>query len=86
MSEQKEGWSLAVIAEILQAIDAGCLELARQHDCPEVRIYRQGFVAALVAVAQRLGVDFTPGQLVGVKVLSVQELRELVGLLELPLG
>jgi len=50
------------IANILLAIDEANLDMTARFDAPEVRIYRQGFAAALTAVATAFGLRVSGGR------------------------
>lgn len=49
-------WFKDEIEDILLAIDEANLDMASRFDTPEVRIYRQGFTAAISAVATAFGI------------------------------
>ena len=74
-------WFRDGIENILLAIDEANLDMVSRFDAPEVRIYRQGFAAAISAVATAFGVRYTsprtiPAQTTNVIDLPVQEWRE----------
>lgn len=49
-------WFEEDVRRILCAVDQANLETCCQHNCTEVKIYRQGFAAAIRAVATAFGV------------------------------
>jgi hypothetical protein len=49
-------WFKDGIENILLAIDEANLDMVSRFDAPEVRIYRQGFAAAISAVATAFGI------------------------------
>ena len=53
-------WFSDGIENILLAIDEANLDIVSRFDAPEVRIYRQGFTAALGAVATAFGISSAP--------------------------
>lgn len=55
-------WFKDGIRDILLAIDEANLDMVSRFDAPEVRIYRQGFAAALTAVATAFGIRFSGGR------------------------
>lgn len=44
------------LQRILSAVNQAHLDACHQNDCPEVRIYRMGFAAAIRAIATAFGV------------------------------
>jgi hypothetical protein len=74
-------WFRDGIENILLAIDEANLDMVSHFDAPEVRIYRQGFAAAISAMATAFGIRYTsprtiPAQTTNVIDLPVQEWRE----------
>jgi hypothetical protein len=74
-------WFKDEIENILLAIDEANLDMVSRFDAPEVRIYRQGFAAAISAVATAFGIRYTalrttPTQTAHILDLPVQEWRE----------
>jgi hypothetical protein len=74
-------WFKDGIENILLAIDEANLDMVSHFDAPEVRIYRQGFAAAISAAATAFGIRYasprtTPTQTAHVLDLPVQEWRE----------
>jgi hypothetical protein len=74
-------WFRDGIKNILLAIDEANLAMVSHFDAPEVRIYRQGFAAAIRAVATAFGIRYAsprtmPAQTTNVIDLPVQEWRE----------
>jgi len=55
-------WFKDGIENILLAIDEANLDMVSRFDAPEVRIYRQGFAAAISAVATAFGIRYAPSQ------------------------
>ena len=55
-------WFRDGIKNILLAIDEANLDMVSRFDTPEVRIYRQGFAAAISAVATAFGIRYAPSQ------------------------
>lgn len=55
-------WFKDGIENILLAIDETNLDMVNRFDAPEVRIYRQGFAAAIGAVATAFGIGYVPSQ------------------------
>lgn len=49
-------WFAEDVRRILSAVDQASLETYCQHNCTEVRIYRQGFASAIQAIATAFGV------------------------------
>lgn len=73
-------WFKDGIENVLLAIDEANLDMVSRFDAPEVRIYRQGFSAAISAVATAFGIRYVPSQIAGraeslVK-LPIRELEE----------
>lgn len=58
-------WFKDGIKDILLAIDEANLDMVSRFDTPEVRIYRQGFAAAINAVATAFGIRYVPSQTTG---------------------
>jgi len=74
-------WFKDGIENILLAIDEANLDMVSHFDAPEVRIYRQGFAAAISAVATAFGIrhaslQTTPTQTAHILDLPIQEWRE----------
>ena len=74
-------WFKDGIENILLAIDEANLDMVSRFDAPEVRIYRQGFAAAISAVATAFGIRYAsprakPAQTANILDLPVQEWRE----------
>ena len=74
-------WFKDGIKDILLAIDEANLDMVNRFDGPEVRIYRQGFSAAISAVATAFGIRYAPPritltQTTNILNLPVQEWRE----------
>ena len=74
-------WFKDEIENILMANDEANLDIASRFDAPEVRIYRQGFSAAISAVATAFGIRCalartTLTQSANILDLPVQEWRE----------
>jgi hypothetical protein len=74
-------WFKDGIENILLAIDEANLDMVSRFDAPEVRIYRQGFAAAISAVATAFGIRYAsprtiPAQTANIPDLPVQECRE----------
>ena len=74
-------WFRDGIENILLAIDEANLDMVSRFDAPEVRIYRQGFSAAVSAVATAFGIrcalSRTPlPQSANILDVPVQEWRE----------
>ena len=74
-------WFRDGIENILLAIDEANLDMVSRFDAPEVRIYRQGFAAAISAVATAFGIRYasprtTPTQTANILDLPAQEWRE----------
>jgi hypothetical protein len=64
-AEQERGlgiWFRDGIENILLAIDEANLDMVSRFDAPEVRIYRQGFAAAISSVATAFGIRYAPSQ------------------------
>jgi hypothetical protein len=64
--EQETGlgiWFKDGIENILLAIDEANLDMVSRFDAPEVRIYRQGFAAAISAVATAFGIRYAPSRI-----------------------
>ena len=55
-------WFKDGIEDILLAIDEANLDMVSRFDAPEVRVYRQGFAAAISAVATAFGIRYAPSQ------------------------
>jgi hypothetical protein len=55
-------WFKDGIENILLAIDEANLDMVSRFDAPEVRIYRQGFAAAISAVATAFGIRYASSQ------------------------
>jgi len=55
-------WFRDGIEDILLAIDEANLDMVSRFDTPEMRIYRQGFAAAISAVATAFGIRYTPSK------------------------
>jgi hypothetical protein len=53
-------WFKDGIENVLLAIDEANLDMVGRFDAPEVRIYRQGFAAAIRAVATSFGIRYAP--------------------------
>jgi hypothetical protein len=83
-AEEERGlgiWFKDGIENILLAIDEANLDMVSRFDAPEVRIYRQGFAAAIHAVATAFGIRYAPPrirptQTANILDLPVQEWRE----------
>ena len=56
-------WFKDGIENILLAIDEANLDMVSRFDSPEVRIYRQGFAAAISAVATAFGIRYAPSRI-----------------------
>ncbi len=74
-------WFRDGIENILLAIDEANLDMVSRFDAPEVRIYRQGFAAAISAVATAFGIRYTSPrttltQTANIVDLPVREWRE----------
>jgi len=74
-------WFRDGIENVLLAIDEANLDMVSRFDTPEVRIYRQGFAAAISAVATAFGIRYAsprtiPAQTTNVIDLPLQEWRE----------
>ena len=74
-------WFKDGIENILLAIDEAHLDMVSRFDAQEVRIYRQGFAAAISAVATAFGIRYAsprimPTQTAKTLDLPVQEWRE----------
>ena len=74
-------WFRDGIRDMLLAIDEANLDMVSRFDAPEVRIYRQGFAAAISAVATAFGIRYaspriTPTQAANILDLPVQKWRE----------
>jgi len=75
--EQETGlgiWFQDGIENILLAIDEANLDMVSRFDAPEVRIYRQGFAAAISAVATAFGIRYAPSQTTSGRAMSVVSL------------
>ena len=75
-------WFKDGIENILLAIDEANLDMVSRFDAPEARIYRQGFAAAISAVATAFGIRYassrttSPTQTAHILEVPVQEWRE----------
>ena len=56
-------WFKDGIENILLAIDEANLDMVSRFDVPEARIYRQGFAAAISAVATAFGIRYAPSRI-----------------------
>jgi hypothetical protein len=56
-------WFKDGIENILLAIDEANLGMVSRFDAPEVRIYRQGFAAAISAVATAFGIRYASSRI-----------------------
>ena len=74
-------WFKDGIENILLAIDEANLDMVSRFDAPEVRIYRQGFAAAISAVATAFGIRYAsprtiPAQTANILDVPIQKWRE----------
>ncbi len=74
-------WFRDGIEDILLAIDEANLDMVSRFDTPEMRIYRQGFAAAINAVATAFGIRYAPSQAMAGRAgnfvnLPIRELEE----------
>ena len=67
-------WFKDGIEDILLAIDEANLDMVSRFDAPEVRIYRQGFAAAISAVATAFGIRYVPSHTMAGRAESIVSL------------
>ena len=53
-------WSREDVRSALAALDQANCEVATMIDSYEMRLYRQGYIAALRSLAQMFGIDYAP--------------------------
>jgi len=64
-------WFRDGIENVLLAIDEANLDMVSRFDAPEVRIYRQGFAAAINAVATAFGLSLHKKLPAGIDTLNI---------------
>ena len=69
-------WFKDEIKNTLLALDAANLDIAQHIDTPEMRLYREGYEAAIQAMAIAFGVSYTPVALSSLPVI-VENHRQL---------